>query len=269
MSHIGFRLLLVPGDDGLTSLGHTPAMLHTLPRHRSQERPNLHSGRVRHRARPAARRGPRRGPREGRRVAYLRIGPVGTMWLPAEVLPESTIGLPAGYTASPATWHELALSLHANGAGYVTTRLRQEPDGRRVPLDRRARQRRARLRRTAGRLPRAVRRRRDRRAGHLRRAARGRSHRVPRCRSPARRARRSRRTRRCSPRTAPAAEAVAGSCRYGQAFGEAEDHYEETNSAGWDLEADLLAAVADLTGNADPTRENPSFPGWWTGHLPG
>ena len=66
----------------------------------------------------------------------------------------------------------------------------------------------------------------------------------------------------------PAAEAVAGSCRYGQAFGEANDHYEETNSAGWDLEADLLAAVATITGDDDPTRENPSFPGWWTGHLP-
>ena len=43
----------------------------------------------------------------------------------------------------------------------------------------------------------------------------------------------------------PAAEAVAGSCRYGQAFGEADGHYGETNSVGWDLEADILAAVAD------------------------
>ena len=31
MSNIGFRLLLVRGEDGLTRLGHTPAMLYTCP----------------------------------------------------------------------------------------------------------------------------------------------------------------------------------------------------------------------------------------------
>jgi hypothetical protein len=66
----------------------------------------------------------------------------------------------------------------------------------------------------------------------------------------------------------PAAEAVAASCRYGQALGEAEDHYEETNSLGWDLEADILRAVGALTGDNDPSTVNPAFPGWWIGHLP-
>ena len=65
-----------------------------------------------------------------------------------------------------------------------------------------------------------------------------------------------------------AAPAIAGSCRYGQALGEALDHYEETNSAGWDLEADILAAVAELTGNDDPTTVNPDFAGWWAGTRP-
>jgi hypothetical protein len=65
-----------------------------------------------------------------------------------------------------------------------------------------------------------------------------------------------------------AAEAVAGSCRYGQAFDEADDHYEETNSVGWDLETDILAAVARLTGNDDPSVVNPDFPGWWSGLTP-
>ena len=66
-----------------------------------------------------------------------------------------------------------------------------------------------------------------------------------------------------------AATALSASCRYGQAFGEAEDHYEETNSAGWDLEADILAAVGALTGSDDPTVVNPDFAGWWIGNVPG
>jgi hypothetical protein len=65
-----------------------------------------------------------------------------------------------------------------------------------------------------------------------------------------------------------AAEAVAASCAYGQAFDESLDHYEETNSAGWDLEADILAAVARITGDDDPATVNPAFPGWWSGLTP-
>ena len=65
-----------------------------------------------------------------------------------------------------------------------------------------------------------------------------------------------------------AAEAIAGSCRYGQALGEAQDHYEETNSLGWDLETDILAAVGRLTGNDDPSTVNPAFDGFWMGYTP-
>jgi hypothetical protein len=61
---------------------------------------------------------------------------------------------------------------------------------------------------------------------------------------------------------------VVASCKYGQALGEAEGHYEETNSAGWDLVEDMLNAVAALTGNDDATEVNPDFPGWWPGLLP-
>jgi hypothetical protein len=61
---------------------------------------------------------------------------------------------------------------------------------------------------------------------------------------------------------------VAASCKYGQALGEADGHYEETNSAGWDLAADLLDAVASITGNDDPSEVNPDFPGYWSGFLP-
>ena len=59
------------------------------------------------------------------------------------------------------------------------------------------------------------------------------------------------------------AEAISASCRYGQALHEAQAHYEETNSAGWDLAADMLAAVAAVTGNDDPEQVNPDFPGYW------
>ena len=53
---------------------------------------------------------------------------------------------------------------------------------------------------------------------------------------------------------------VIASCKYGQAFGEAQGHYEETNSAGWDLAEDMLSAVAAITGNDDATDVNPDFP---------
>ena len=267
MSHIGFRLLLVPGDDGLTSLGHTPAMLHHCPATGPKNdrtctpdefatEPDPLLGEV------------RAGDHARTRVAYLRIGPVGTMWLPAEVLPESTNGLPAGYDAQPASWHELALSLHANGADYVTSGyaknrmddeyrwivgLGNDELGYAVPLsDYRVLCVADELTGEPGtcaglhaagiiEYPDAV-------AGSTCKAV---------TEDPS-----------LLEAYGPAAEAIAASCRYGQALGEADDHYEETNSAGWDVEADLLAAVARLTGNDDPTRENPSFPGWWTGHLP-
>ncbi len=65
-----------------------------------------------------------------------------------------------------------------------------------------------------------------------------------------------------------AAFAITASCSYGQALGEAEGHYEETNSASWDQAADMLAAVGRLTGDSDPTQVNPDFAGWWPGYLP-
>jgi hypothetical protein len=63
-------------------------------------------------------------------------------------------------------------------------------------------------------------------------------------------------------------QAVEASCRYGQALGQANGHYEETNSAGWDLAGDLLDAVGRLTGNTDPRQVNPDFPGYYDGYPP-
>jgi hypothetical protein len=45
-------------------------------------------------------------------------------------------------------------------------------------------------------------------------------------------------------------------------------HYEETNSAGWDIANDMLDAIGQLTGSADPTEVNPDFPGWYEKNLP-
>ena len=59
-----------------------------------------------------------------------------------------------------------------------------------------------------------------------------------------------------------AREAVAGSCRYGQATGRAAGHYEETNSVGWDAAADMIEAVAQLTGSSDRTQVNDQFAGY-------
>lgn len=262
MSHIGFRTLLVPGDDGYAALGHTPGEMYVCPAagpknadtctgdgFATVDDPIVGSHRV--------------GDHVRTQAAYLRIGPVGTMWLPAEVLPESTIGLPAGYHDTPELWHGDALDLHAVGedyatSGYVINRmddryrwivgLGNDELGYAVPLSD------YRISCVAGgacadlhaagliEYPDAV-------AGatckHLYEGG-------------------------SLPGSYPpeAVEAINASCTYGQVFGEADDHYEETNSAGWDLEADILAAVAQLTGNDDPATINPDFPGWWTGLTP-
>lgn len=59
-----------------------------------------------------------------------------------------------------------------------------------------------------------------------------------------------------------AREAVLASCRYGQALGRAAGHYEETNSAGWDVAADMIAALSQLTGVSDRSQINEEFAGY-------
>lgn len=61
---------------------------------------------------------------------------------------------------------------------------------------------------------------------------------------------------------------VAASCRYGQALGQAQGHYEETNSVGWDAAQDMFDAVTRLTGTRDTTPVNESFSGYWHGFPP-
>lgn len=266
MSNIAFRFLLVPGDNGLTGLGHVPAVLYNCPANgpktdttcvaddlQTEEDPIL--GEI------------RRGDHTKSVVSYLRIGPVGLMWIPAEIAPELAIGLPADYRDSPENWHHDDPSLHAFGdayqtAGYVKDLMDDEHTwvvglgndelGYVVPLsdfrvfcvaDELAGPGTCQALYEAGVIeyPDAI-------AGATCKAI---------TEDPSLLA-----------EYGPAAEAVAGTCRYGQLLGEAEDHYEETNSVGWDLAADIMSAVETLTGNAGADQVNPEFPGWWAGHTP-
>jgi hypothetical protein len=266
MSNIGFRLLLVRGDDGFTSLGHTPAPLYNCPATGPKDDTTCVADGFATESDPLL--GDiRAGDHTRSQVAYFRVGPVGVMFVPAEIGAESTIGLPAGYLDAPADWHADDPSLHAFGADYATVGfvknrmadeyrwvvgLGNDEMGYVVPLAD------YRIRCVADDLagpgtcaelhaagviehPDAV-------AGATCKAV---------TEDPSLLA-----------GYGAAAEAVAASCRYGQALGEADDHYEETNSAGWDLEADILAAVGTLTGNTDAASVNPDFAGWWMGHTP-
>ena len=261
MSNIGFRFLLVPDDDGLTRLGHVPGDLYRCPATGPKNADTCVSDDFQTESDPQLG-AVRLGDHTRSQVAYLRIGPVGMMWLPAEVHPENTIGLPAEYDLMPADWHNDALSLHEAGADYETggfvknrmddqyrwvVGLGNDELGYAVPIDD------YRILCVAGTAtcqalhdadfiayPDAL-------SGAQCKAV---------TENPT-----------LLPGYAPAAAAIAGSCRYGQAFGEASDHYEETNSVGWDVADDILRTVGTLTGDNHPTRINPDFAGWWLGSV--
>jgi hypothetical protein len=267
MTNIGFRALLVRGADGWTSLGHTPAELYTCPATGPKTADTCTPDAYATAGDPVV--GTIRvGDHTRSEVARLRIGPIGMMWLPAEMSPESTIGLPAGYDATPDDWHLDDPDLHAFGAeyttnGYVKNRMDEQYRwvvglgndelGYAVPIS-------------------------DYRVYCVADALTGQEgtcaqlHALGVIEYPDAVAGTTCKAITEDPSLlaayGAAAEAVAGSCRYGQVIEEAEDHYEETNSLGWDLEGDILAAVASLTGNDDPQRINPDFPGWWSGLTP-
>ena len=266
MSNIGFRFLSVVGDNGYASLGHTVGDLYNCPAQGPKNADTCVPDGLASEADPLL--GEiRTGDHSRSEAAYLRVGPVGMMWLPAEVGPESTIGLPAGYLATPEAWHLDDPALHAFGeenqpSGYVKNRMDDEyrwvvglgndEMGYAVPLsdyrvycvaDDLAGPGTCQFLYDNGiiEFPDAI-------AGATCKAV---------TEDPSLLA-----------DYGAAAEAVGGSCKYGQAFDEADDHYEETNSVGWDMETDILAAVARLTGDDDPAVINPDFPGWWSGLTP-
>jgi hypothetical protein len=139
-------------------------------------------------------------------VEYVRIGPIGMMFLPGEIPGELTAGLPAGFRSTPQNWYEEPLGLHAFGADYTIPGYTTRPHVRRVSLDDRARQRRARVLHPDLQLPRAVCGRRVHRTRRVRRRSTTPARSSSRTPSRARPARRSPTIHRCS-RTIPSRRA--------------------------------------------------------------
>jgi hypothetical protein len=266
LSNIGFRfLLVVDPNTGFTQLGHNVPALYTcdLPASDATCTPDG----------AAAEPDPllgfiRVGDHLQSAVEYVRIGPVGMMFLPGEIPGELTIGLPSGFRSHPEDWYEEPPGRHAFGddytiPGYTTNRmddayrwtigLGSDELGYFIPISN------FRVLCVADILagPGACQQLYDAGAIEFPDSVAGTT---------------------CKAVTddpslllnypEPARTAVYASCRYGQALGEALGHYEETNAAGWDMAQDMMAAVGAITGNDDPTEVNPDFPGWWQGFLP-
>ena len=269
LSNFGFRVLLVVDPDtGRTSLGHEVPMLYTCPLTGPKDEAACSPDDLESTVDPNLGTPFRVGNHLQSAVDYVRIGPVGMMFLPGEIPSELTMGLPAGFRATPENWYEEEIGRHAFGADYTIpgyTRRRMDDEykwtiglgsdqlGYFIPL--------ANFRvfcvgdifggpgtcaflNSVGLIefPDAV-------AGATCKAV---------TEDPSI----------LGGYPPEAAQVIAGSCQYGQALDEADGHYEETNSAGWDLVEDMMRAVAEITGNDDPTEVNPEFPGWWQDYLP-
>ncbi|MGH9111256.1 MAG: hypothetical protein ACRDZN_03000 [Acidimicrobiales bacterium] len=268
LTNIGFRLLLVVDPaTGFTKLGHRPPPLYTCPATgpktdescadvglTTEDDPFLGTIRA--------------GDHLQSEVGYLRIGPVGMMFMPGEVAGELVIGLPAEFRSDPGRWYEESPPKHAFGdeyttPGYVLNRMHDryeftiglgnEQLGYIFPIsnwrvlcvaDEVAGPGACQALHDAGVIdfPDAV-------AGTTCKAI-------------------TEDPELLDGYPPDAALALSASCRYGQALGRADGHYEETNSAGWDLAEDMLAAVAALTGDDNPEMVNPEFPGYWDLYPP-
>jgi len=269
LSNLGFRILLVVDPStGFTQLGHNVPQLYTcqpgVPPTGATCTPDGAASAVD----PLLGLPFRVGDHLRSAVEYVRIGPVGMMFLPGEIPGELTAGLPSDFRSQPENWYEEPLGRHAFGAdytipGYTTRRmsdayrwtigLGSDELGYFIPISN------FRVLCVADLFiePGACAALHDAGAIEFPDSLAGTT---------------------CKAITddpsllanypEPARTAVSASCRYGQALGEALGHYEETNAAGWDMAQDMMKAVAAITGNADATEVNPAFPGWWQGFLP-
>lgn len=269
LSNFGFRYLLTldPGT-GRSSLGHMPAPLYHCPAAGPTNEDSCSGDGYASAVDPNLGLPFRLGDHLRSAVEYVRIGPVGLLFLPGEIPGELTIGLPADFLLTPGSWYKEAIGRHAFGADYTipgyarqrmadgfkwTIGLGSDQLGYFVPLS---------------------------------------NYRVycvgdlfggpgtcaflhslgfieyPDSIAGATCKRITEDPAQLAAYPAQVAEVIAGSCRYGQAIDEADGHYEETNSAGWNLVDDMMHAVGEITGNHDPAQVNPDFPGWWQGYLP-
>ncbi|MGK2928374.1 MAG: hypothetical protein ACSLFO_02235 [Acidimicrobiales bacterium] len=267
LSNIGFRYLLVEDPaTGRSDLGHNVGTLYTCELPASDQTCTPDGGATQHDS--VIGDDIRVGDHLRSAVEYIRIGSVGMMFLPGEIPGELTIGLPSQFRTAPDHWYEEPAGRHAFGddytiPGYTTARmddpypwtvgLGSDQLGYVIPISN------FRVLCVADELLGAGTCAGLHEAGHIEfpDAVAGTT-----CKEvtedPAR----------LSEYPSLAGFVIGASCRYGQALGEAEGHYEETNSVGWDVAADMMAAVAAITGDPDPTQVNPDFPGWWQGFLP-
>jgi hypothetical protein len=262
LSNIGFRVLLVvDSTTGRSQLGHNLATLYTCPALGPKtdgtcvpdDGATIYDGLVDITYRV--------GDHLKSAVEYVKLGPVGIMFLTGEVPGEIVVGLPSAFRTTPENWYDEAPGTHTFGAAYTTpgyvlahmndtykwtVGLGSDQLGYHVLLPN------FRVLCVADEFSEGL----------------------------------------CDGLYADGAleypDSIAGatckgivegtlespdflvtkSCELGQALGEADGHYEETNSAGWDLAADMLDAVAAVTGVDVADEVNPGFPGWWPGFLP-
>jgi len=269
LSNFGFRVLLVVDPaTGRAGLGHQPEPLFNCPLSGPKTAATCTSDGFASATDPNLGTDYRVGDHLRTAVEYVRIGPVGMMFLPGEFPGELTFGLPSAFRSTPATWYEEPPGTHAFGSayqipGYITRRmsdtykwtigLGSDQIGYFVPLSN------YRVLCVA-----------DAFVGPGTCAAlhAGGLIEFPDSLAGATCKRITEDPSQLGDYPSAYAPIIAASCRYGQALGQANGHYEETNSAGWDIANDALDAVGALTGNSDATEVNPAFPGWWQGFLP-
>lgn len=265
MSNTGFRYLLVPGADGRPQgLGHNLPQLYTCPATGPKNAQTCVADGGATKTDPVFGR-IRTGDHARSAVGYLRIGAdIAFVMLPAEVAGELVIGLPAGFRANPQLWYEEP-ELHVAPQGFhIPGYVRARVPGRYLfavglgndelgyvksitdyrigcVADQLAAPGTCAALHAAGAIEFA-----DGVAGTTCKTL---------AEDPAAAGRLAERF------GAAAAQAVVASCTYGQAIAEADGHYPETNSAGWDMAEDMLAAVGRLTGNFSKQEVNPDFPG--------
>jgi hypothetical protein len=269
LTNFGFRVLLVVDPaTGRTALGHEPGVLYTCPAAGPRDETTCTTDGFAAAFDPLFGVEHRVGDFLRSAVEYVRVGPIGMMFLPGEIPGELTIGLPSAFRSAPENWYEEPLGRHAFGDDYTipgytiarmsdryrwTIGLGSDELGYVIPLSN------FRVRCVADEIagPGACQQLHDLGAIEFPDSLAGAT-----CK------RVTDDPSQLAAWPAPIASVIAASCRYGQALGEAEGHYEETNSASWDLAQDMMDAVGTLTGNFDPTEVNPDFPGWTQGYLP-
>jgi hypothetical protein len=269
LSNFGFRVLLVVDPaTGRGGLGHNAVPLYNCPLTGPKTAATCTSDGFASATDPNLGTDFRVGDHLRSAVEYVRIGPVGMMFLPGEIPGELTVGLPSAFRSTPQNWYEEPPGRHAFGAaykvpGYAARRMSDRYEwmiglgsdqmGYFVPLSN------YRVLCVA-----------DAFVGPGTCAAlhAGGLIEYPDSIAGTTCKRITEDPGQLAPYPPDIAQIIAASCRYGQALGEAEGHYEETNSAGWDIAQDMLNAVGALTGNTDATEVNPNFPGWWEGYLP-